>query len=35
MPEGTLEQLTREEILSLVAYLTSVDGIPRPHSDEE
>lgn len=35
MPEGTLELLTREEILSLVAYLTSVDGIPRPHSDEE
>ena len=35
MPEGTLESLSREEILSLMAYLTSVDGVPRPHSDEE
>ncbi|MFM7038801.1 MAG: c-type cytochrome [Planctomycetaceae bacterium] len=35
MPEGTIEMLTQEEILALIAYLTSVDGIPRPHSDEE
>jgi hypothetical protein len=35
MPDGTLESLSREEILSLRAYLTSVDGVPRPHSDEE
>lgn len=35
MPEGTIEMLSREEILALIAYLTSVDGIPRPHSDEE
>jgi putative heme-binding domain-containing protein len=35
MPEATLEPLTREEILALMAYLTSVEGVPRPHSDEE
>lgn len=35
MPEGTIEMLTRDEILALLAYLTSVEGIPRPHSDEE
>ncbi|MFM7059556.1 MAG: hypothetical protein ACKO2P_21805 [Planctomycetota bacterium] len=35
MPEATLEPLTKDEILALMAYLTSVDGIPRPHSDEE
>ena len=35
MPDGTLEPLTQPEILALVAYLTSIDGVPRPHSDEE
>jgi putative heme-binding domain-containing protein len=35
MPEGTLEPLTQPEILALMAYLTSIDGVPRPHSDEE
>jgi putative heme-binding domain-containing protein len=34
MPSGTLELLNRDEILSLLALLTSVDGIPRPHGDE-
>ena len=34
MPEGTLEQLSREQIQSLVAWLTSVDGIPKPHATE-
>lgn len=34
MPEGTLEPLTLDEIKSLFAYLTSVDGVPKPHGDE-
>jgi putative heme-binding domain-containing protein len=34
MPSGTLELLNRDEILSLLALLTSVDGIPRPHTDD-
>ena len=34
MPDGLLEPLTEEEILSLMAYLVSVEGIPRPHTDE-
>jgi putative heme-binding domain-containing protein len=34
MPEGTLEPLTLEEIKSLFAFLTSVDGVPKPHGDE-
>ncbi len=34
MPEGTLEPLTIDEIRSLFAYLTSVDGVPKPHGDE-
>ncbi|MFO1003251.1 MAG: c-type cytochrome [Planctomycetaceae bacterium] len=34
MPEGTLEPLTMDEIKSLFAYLTSVDGVPKPHGDE-
>ncbi len=34
MPDGLLEPLTEEEIVSLIAYLTSVEGIPRPHTDE-
>ena len=34
MPEGLLEPLTRDEIIALIAWLSSVDGIPRPHTDE-
>ncbi len=34
MPEGTLEPLTLDEIKSLFAFLTSIDGVPRPHGDE-
>jgi putative heme-binding domain-containing protein len=34
MPEGTLELLSLEQIQSLVAWLTSVDGIPKPHAAE-
>lgn len=34
MPEGLLEPLNQEEIISLVALLSSVDGISRPHTDE-
>ena len=34
MPEGTLEPLTLDEIKALFAYLTSVDGVPKPHGDE-
>lgn len=35
MPEGMLEPLTQPEILALMAYLTSIDGVPKPHSDED
>lgn len=34
MPDGLLEPLTAEEIRALFVFLTSIDGIPRPHSDE-
>ena len=34
MPDGLLEPLNEEEIMSLIAFLSSVDGIPRPHTDE-
>jgi putative heme-binding domain-containing protein len=34
MPDGLLEPLNEAEITSLIAFLTSVDGIPRPHTDE-
>lgn len=34
MPEGLLEPLSMDEILSLIAWLSSVDGVPRPHTDE-
>jgi putative heme-binding domain-containing protein len=34
MPEGTLEPLTLDEIRALFAFLTSIDGVPRPHGDE-
>ena len=34
MPEGSLEPLTLDEIKALFAYLTSVDGVPKPHGDE-
>ena len=34
MPEGTLEPLTLEEIRALFAFLTSIEGVPRPHGDE-
>jgi len=34
MPEGLLETLTRDEIIALIAWLSSVDGVPRPHTDE-
>ena len=34
MPEGLLEPLTRDEIIALIAWLSSVDGVPRPHTDE-
>lgn len=33
MPDGLLEPLTAEEIMSLIAYLSSVEGIPRPHTE--
>lgn len=33
MPEGLLEPLNEDEIMSLIAFLTSVDGVPRPHTD--
>lgn len=35
MPAGTLDHLTADEIRSLVAWLTSVDGVPRPHQEDE
>lgn len=34
MPEGTLEPLTLDEIRALFSFLTSIDGVPRPHGDE-
>jgi len=34
MPEGTLEPLTLDEIQALFAFLTSVEGVPKPHGDE-
>jgi len=34
MPEAILEPLNEDEIMSLIAFLSSVDGIPRPHTDE-
>lgn len=34
MPEGTLEPLTLEEIRALFSFLTSVDGVRKPHGDE-
>ena len=34
MPEGLLEPLNADEIMALIAFLSSVDGIPRPHTDE-
>lgn len=34
MPDGLLEPLTKDEIISLVAWLSSVEGIERPHTDE-
>lgn len=34
MPEGTLEPLTLDEIRALFVFLTSVDGVPKPHGDE-
>ena len=34
MPEGTLEPLSLDEIKALFVFLTSVDGVPRPHGDE-
>ncbi len=34
MPEGLLEPLTRDEIIALIAWMSSVDGVPRPHTDE-
>ncbi len=34
MPEGLLEPLARDEVIALIAWLSSVDGIPRPHTDE-
>ncbi|MCX7401200.1 MAG: c-type cytochrome [Planctomycetales bacterium] len=34
MPEGTLEPMTMDEIKALFAYLTSVDGVLKPHGDE-
>jgi len=33
MPEGLLEPLNEDEIMSLIALLASVDGVPRPHTD--
>jgi putative heme-binding domain-containing protein len=35
MPAGTLDRLTADEVRTLVAWLTSVDGIPRPHQEDE
>ncbi len=34
MPEGTLEPLTPDEIKALFSFLTSVEGVSRPHGDE-
>ncbi len=34
MPEGTLEPLTLEEIKELFSFLTSIEGVLRPHGDE-
>jgi len=34
MPEGTLEPLTLDEIKALFSFLTSIEGVPRPHGDE-
>ena len=34
MPEAMLEPLNEDEIMSLIAFLSSVEGIPRPHTDE-
>lgn len=34
MPDGLLEPLNKDEIISLIAFLSSDDGIPRPHTDE-
>lgn len=34
MPEGMLEPLTLDEIRALFSFLTSIEGIPRPHGDE-
>ena len=34
MPEGTLEPLSLEQIQALMAWLTSVDGVPKPHRTE-
>ena len=34
MPDGLLEPLNEDEIMSFIAFLSSVDGIPRPHTDE-
>ncbi|MDA1231022.1 MAG: c-type cytochrome [Planctomycetota bacterium] len=34
MPDGLLEPLTKDEIISLIAWLSSVEGIERPHTDE-
>lgn len=33
MPSGTLDALTPDEIQGLFAFLTSVDGIPKPHTE--
>ncbi|MCA9062883.1 MAG: c-type cytochrome [Planctomycetaceae bacterium] len=33
MPEGTLEPLTHSEIRALFEFLTSTEGVPRPHGD--
>ncbi len=33
MPAGTLDSLTEAEIQQLFAFLTSVDGVPKPHAE--
>ena len=33
MPDGLLEPLSEDEIMSLIALLASTDGVPLPHSD--
>ena len=33
MPAGTLDTLSETEIQQLFAFLTSVEGIPRPHAE--